>query len=115
MNTISIWLSSISFLFFGISYFNSQYLKDEFKRYGLERFGPLTATLQILGAVGLLVGFKVPLIMSVASGGLALLMLLGFGVRIKIKDGFWLSLPSLLFALLNGYILYNSLQTSNSF
>lgn len=110
MDTIAIWLSSISFLFFGISYFTSQYLKDEFKRYGLEKFGPLTATLQILGAVGLLVGLKIPLILSVASGGLALLMLLGFGVRLKIKDGFWLSLPSFLFALLNGYILYNSLQ-----
>lgn len=110
MNTLAIWLSSISFLFFGIHYFTSQYLKDEFKRYGLEKFGPLTATLQILGAVGLVVGLKVPLILSVASGGLALLMLLGFGVRLKIKDGFWLSMPSFLFALLNGYILYKSLQ-----
>lgn len=110
MDTIPIWLSSISFMFFGGSYFTSQYLKDEFKRYGLAKFGPLTATLQLLGAVGLLVGLKVPLILSVAAGGLALLMLLGFGVRIKIRDGFWLSLPSLLFALLNGYILYASLQ-----
>lgn len=110
MHTIPVWLSSISFLFFGINYFTSQYLKNEFKRYGLEKFGPLTATLQMLGAVGLLVGLKVPLILSVASGGLALLMLLGFGVRIKIKDGFWLSLPSFLFALLNGYILFTSLQ-----
>jgi hypothetical protein len=110
MEIIAIWLSSISFFFFGISYFTSQYLKDEFKRYGLAKFGPLTATLQLLGAVGLLVGLKVPLILSVAAGGLSLLMLLGFGVRIKIRDGFWLSLPSLLFALLNGYILYSSLQ-----
>ncbi|GAB2472160.1 hypothetical protein GCM10011375_28140 [Hymenobacter qilianensis] len=112
MEIIAIWLSSISFFFFGITYFTSHYLKDEFKRYGLAKFGPLTATLQILGALGLLVGLKVPLILSVASGGLALLMLLGFGVRMKIRDGFWLSLPSFLFALLNGFILYNSLQTS---
>lgn len=110
MDTIPIWLSSISFFFFGISYFTSQYLKDEFRRYGLAKFGPLTATLQLLGATGLLVGLTVPLILSVASGGLALLMLLGFGVRIKIRDGFWLSLPSLLYSLLNGYILYYSLQ-----
>ena len=110
METLPIWLSSISFLFFGIHYFTFQHLKDEFKRYGLEKFGPLTATLQILGAIGLLVGMKVPFILSISSGGLALLMLLGFGVRLKIRDGFWLSLPSFLFALLNGYILYGSIQ-----
>ncbi|GAA4009573.1 hypothetical protein GCM10022408_22110 [Hymenobacter fastidiosus] len=110
MTTILIGLSALSFLFYGISYFTSQKLKDEFKRYGLAKFGPLTAVLEILGAVGLVVGLQVPLILSVASGGLALLMLLGFGVRIKIKDGFWLALPSFLFMLLNGYIFYESLQ-----
>ena len=110
MTTILIWLSAISFLFYGVSYFTSQKLKDEFKRYGLAKFGPLTAVLEILGALGLLVGLQVPLILSVASGGLAVLMLLGFGVRMKIKDGFWLSLPSFLFMLLNAYIFYESLR-----
>ncbi|WBA41751.1 DoxX family protein [Hymenobacter canadensis] len=110
MTTILIWLSALSFLFYGISYFTSQKLKDEFKRYGLAKFGPLTAVLEILGGLGLLVGLQVPLILSVASGGLAVLMLLGFGVRMKIKDGFWLSLPSFLFMLLNAYIFYVSLQ-----
>ena len=109
--TILVWLSALSFLFYGINYFTSQNLKDEFKRYGLEKFGPLTAVLEILGAVGLLVGLIVPFILSLAAGGLALLMLLGFGVRIKIKDGFWLSLPSLSFMLLNAYIFYASWQT----
>lgn len=111
MMTILVWLSALSFLFYGISYFTSQKLKDEFKRYGLEKFGPLTAILEILGATGLLVGLIVPFILSLAAGGLALLMLLGFGVRIKIKDGFWLSLPSFLFMLLNTYIFYASWQT----
>ena len=110
MTTILIWLSALSFLFYGVSYFTSQKLKDEFKRYGLAKFGPLTAVLEILGVLGLLVGLQVPLILSVASGGLAVLMLLGFGVRMKIKDGFWLSLPSFLFMLLNAYIFYASLR-----
>jgi len=108
MTTFLVWLSALSFLFYGISYFTSQNLKDEFKRYGLEKFGPMTAILEILGATGLLVGLLVPFILSLAAGGLALLMLLGFGVRIKIKDGFWLSLPSFLFMLLNAYIFYAS-------
>ncbi len=110
MMIVLIWLSALSFLFYGISYFTSQKLKDEFKRYGLAKFGPLTAVLEILGGIGLLVGLHVPLILSVASGGLALLMLLGFGVRLKIKDGLWLSLPSFLFMLLNAYIFYVSLR-----
>ena len=105
-----IWLSSISFLFYGVSYFFSQHLQDEFRRYGLAKFGPLTGVLEILGAIGLLVGLWVPLILVVSAGGLALLMLLGFGVRLKIKDGFWASLPSFLFMLVNAYILYEALQ-----
>lgn len=111
MTTLLIGLSALSFLMYGISYFSSQKLKDEFKRYGLAKFGPLTAVLEILGGTGLLVGLVVPLILSVASGGLAVLMLLGFGVRMKIKDGFWLSLPSFLFMLLNAYIFYGSLRS----
>ena len=106
MTTILIWFYSISFLFYGISYFKSAHLQQEFVRYGLQKFGSLTAVLELLGAVGLLVGMVSPLILILASGGLALLMLLGFGVRMKIGDGFWLSLPSFLFMLLNGYICY---------
>lgn len=101
-----VWLSSISFLFYGISYFVSRHLQDEFRRFGLAKFGPLTGVLEILGAIGLLVGLMVPLILVVSAGGLAVLMLLGFGVRLKIKDGFWVSLPSFLFMLVNAYILY---------
>ena len=101
-----IWLSSISFLFYGVSYFVSRHLQDEFRRFGLAKFGPLTGVLEILGAIGLLVGLWVPLILVVAAGGLSLLMLLGFGVRLKIKDGFWASLPSFLFMLVNAWIFY---------
>ena len=110
MTTVLIWISSSSFLFYGISYFKSAHLQQEFVRYGLQKFGPLTAVLELLGAIGLLVGLISPLILLLASGGLALLMLLGFGVRMKIRDGLWLSLPSFLFMLLNGYICYVAWQ-----
>ena len=36
--------------------------------------------------------------------GLFLLILLGFGVRLRIKDSFLQSLPSFSYAVLNGYI-----------
>jgi len=40
-------------------------------------------------------------ILLFSSGGLTLLMLLGFIVRLKVKDGFWLSFPSFFFMILN--------------
>jgi hypothetical protein len=82
-------------------------MKDEFKRYGLEKFAFLTSTLQILGASGLIVGLKFQPILTLSSGGLALLMFLGVMVRLKIKDGFWKSLPAFLYFLLNTYLFYS--------
>ncbi|MGZ5254454.1 MAG: DoxX family protein, partial [Flavitalea sp.] len=105
MNLINalILISSLSFLSYGIAYFTSTKMKSEFKRFGLEKAGALTAVLEILGAVGLLIGFKYYPILLISSGGLAILMLLGVAVRIKIKDAFWVTLPALFFMILNGY------------
>lgn len=84
-------------------------MKNEFKRFGLEKFATLTGVLELLGGIGMLAGLKFSFILLISSGGLALLMLLGFGVRLKIKDGFWLSMPSLFFMLLNLYIFLISI------
>jgi len=107
INLILVWFSAFSFLFYGISYYISRNMKDEFKRYGLEKFAFLTSTLQILGASGLIVGLKFQQILTLSSGGLALLMFLGVMVRLKIKDGFWKSLPAFLYFLLNTYLFYS--------
>jgi len=82
----------------------------EFKRYRLENFRLLTGVLQILGAVGLLIGFLVPIIGFLAAAGLALQMLLGFGVRIKIRDPLLLTAPSFIFMLMNGYLCHSFYQ-----
>lgn len=84
-------------------------MKNEFKRFGLEKFATLTGVLELLGGIGMLVGIKFNFILLISSGGLAFLMLLGFGVRLKIKDGFWLRMPSLFFMLLNLYIFLISI------
>lgn len=77
----------------------------EFNRFGLSNpQRVITGSLQILGAAGLLTGFLFPLIGLLASGGLAVMMLVAFIVRIKIKDGFLESAPSLIFLALNGWI-----------
>ena len=81
----------------------------EFKRFGLEKVGALTAVLELLGAIGLLIGFKFQIILLISAGGLALLMFLGVITRIKVKDSLWISLPAFLFMLLNAFIFYKSL------
>ena len=102
--------SSLSFLFYGITHFISSTMKDEFKRFGLEKFGIMTAILELIGAVGLLVGLKVNVVLLISSGGLSLLMLLGIVVRLKVKDRFLVLLPALTFMLLNLLIFFISLH-----
>jgi len=106
---ILILISSLSFMYYGIAYFKSPQLKSELKRFGLEKLGTLIAILQLLGAVGLLVGLKFLIILLISAGGLATLMFLGIVFRIKAKDTLWISLPALFFMLLNAYIFFASL------
>ncbi len=99
-------ISSLSFLIYSISYFISPYMKNEFKRFKLEKLGLLTILLEILGAIGLLVGLFFNPVLLISSGGLATLMLLGLIVRIKLKDSLWISLPAIFYMCLNAYIFY---------
>jgi uncharacterized membrane protein YkgB len=85
-------------------------MKNEFKRFGLEKYGTLAAILELMGAVGLLIGLKNHNVLVLASGGLTLLMLLGTGVRIKMKDSFLVSLPAFFYFLLNAFILCKALE-----
>ena len=105
-----ILISSLSFLAYGITYFVFSNMKSEFKRFGLEKFGILIAILEILGAFGLLVGLLINPILLISSGGLAILMLLGVAVRLKVKDSLWILSPALLLMILNSYIFIKSMQ-----
>jgi len=97
--------STISFLFFGISCFLTNYMRKEFFRYGLSKQQRLIGALQILGAFGLSFGFVyLPILGIVSAIGLSLLMILGFGVRLKIKDSVVQSAPSIIYAIINAYI-----------
>ena len=102
-------LSSLSFLGYGIAYFKSHNMKNEFRRFGLEKQGILVAILEVLGAIGLLVGLTINPIMLISAGGLALLMLLGVAVRLKIGDSVIVCLPAFSFMVLNAYIFYIAL------
>lgn len=96
--TLSVFVSSISFLGYGISYFTSPHMKSEFKRFQLEKLGLVTIIFQLIGALGLLIGFWVYLpLLIISSAGLSLMMFLGLIVRLRLKDSLWVSLPALFF------------------
>lgn len=73
----------------------------EFQRYKLVRFRVLTGVLQVIGATGLLIGLILPAVGFAAAGGLAVQMLLGFCVRLKIKDNLFQASPSFIFMWVN--------------
>ncbi|MBP2830703.1 DoxX family protein [Aquimarina sp. U1-2] len=104
-DAIVVFISAISFLFYGISCLFSTRMKNEFIRFGLAKRRTLTGILQLIGGVGLILGyFFSPTLLILSSGGLALLMILGFGVRLKIKDPILAAIPALVYAILNIYI-----------
>lgn len=108
--TIAILGSSFAFLIYGALCLSSLSMHGEFERFGLENLRSLTGILEVLGGVGLLVGFKWAPALWVSSGGLSLLMLAGLGARIRVGDGFLRCLPAAVFMILNLFILIESLK-----
>ena len=104
MNNAITLFSAISFLAYGAGCFTSRHLQKEFVRFGLSSLRHLIGFLQICGALGLLAGFRFPLLGQAAAGGLALMMLIAILVRIKIRDGFLKTTPALLYFAVNGYL-----------
>ena len=80
-------------------------MKGEFQRFGYPRQRVLTGSLQLLGAVGLLIGYGwLPGVAFLAAVGLTLMMAFGFYVRCSIKDPFRVASPALIYALINLYL-----------
>ena len=108
--SICVLISSLSFLAYAISYFTAPKMKNEFKRFGLEKMGLSIIILEIIGALGLLAGLKFPIILILSSLGLTLLMLAGTIVRLKLRDSLLVSLPAFFYMLLNAFIFWSALK-----
>ena len=81
-------------------------MKKEFLRFKLsETQRKITGVLQIVAGLALFFSFISPLVGIIATAGLTIQMLLGFMVRLRIKDSIILSLPSFVFMIFNGYLL----------
>jgi hypothetical protein len=104
LNSVLILFSALSFLGYGSACFLSSYMKREFERYRLASQRTLVGGLQLCAAVGLLAGLNQPWMGRAAAGGLALMMLVAVGVRIKIKDTLPQTIPALFYLAMNAYL-----------
>ena len=104
MKTTLILFSALSFLGYGLGCFFSAYLRQEFGRYQLAEQCRLVGILQCAAALGLIAGFRLPWIGQAAAAGLALMMLVALGVRMRIRDRLVQMLPALGYLALNAYL-----------
>ena len=104
LNVALILCSAISFLGYGAACFFSDSLKREFDRYGFGSQRALTGGLQLCAALGLLAGLSQPWLGRAAAAGLAWMMLVAVGVRIRIKDTLLQTVPALIYLALNAYL-----------
>ena len=95
MKTTLILFSALSFLGYGLGCFFSAYQKAEFQRYQLSNRRNLVGALQCAAALGLIAGLWLPWLGQAAAGGLALMMVVALGVRMRIKDSLVQMLPAL--------------------
>ena len=102
----------VAFLGYGITCLTTEHMVHEFARYGLTRARTLTGWLEIAGAAGLLTGYWLPPVGLAAACGLALLMLLGIGTRIRIADPVSAMAPAIAFLALNVFLIVYGLQPS---
>jgi uncharacterized membrane protein YphA (DoxX/SURF4 family) len=96
-------VSAAAFLFYGAMCLVSPAMSVEFERYRMPQMRVLTAVLEMVGALGLLVG-PTPRWIGSAAAGLSGLMLAALLVRLRIKDPWYSMLPALLLLLLNLWI-----------
>jgi len=104
LNAALILFSAVSFFAYGLACFFSAYMKREFDRYQLGSQRTLVGGLQVCAAIGLLAGLSQPWMGRAAAAGLAVMMLVAVGVRIKIKDNLLQTTPALFYLVLNAYV-----------
>jgi hypothetical protein len=102
--TATVVVSAVLFLVYGALCLFSDGMEEEFTRYGLSRFRRLTGALELVGGGGLLVGLRIPGLLVLAAGGLALLMLLGVITRIRVRDPLLETLPAAALLAANVFI-----------
>lgn len=100
-NAVSIAL----FLYYGTACLFANGMVDEFERYGLSRYRRAIGALEVSGAIGLVVGYLFSPLSILSAAGLSALMLLGIGVRVKVRDSIPEMFPAAFLLLVNVFIV----------
>jgi len=103
-----ILFSALSFLGYGMACLLSARMKQEFERYRLGSQRVMVGALQMAASLGLLAGLSQPWMGRSAAAGLALMMLTAVGVRIRIRDSLFQTVPALFYLLLNAYLCFGA-------
>ncbi len=104
---VLILFSSISFIIYSLHSIFSQRMIMEYSRWGFGDLRILVASFQMLGGIGLLLGMYNNIwLLCLFSFLLTLMMISAVIIRIRIKDSFLMTLPAIIYALVNSVIFY---------
>ena len=111
MNTylILIYISAISFFYYSINSFFSNRLILEFERWGYKKYRNIIAVSQLIASIGLFIGIYYPILTSIMSFLLLVMMVGAIFVRLKIKDKLLEIFPAFFYAILNLSIFIKSI------
>jgi hypothetical protein len=101
----SLVLSIVLFLAYGIHILFLGGMAADFERFGLSRIRRLTGALEVLGALGLIVGGLVPVLIVPTASALAALMFFGIAARVRARDPFSPALPALALLVINLFVV----------
>ena len=96
----------ISFLVYGGRCLFAEAMVLEFHRWGVSGLRHITGGLEVLGALGLVVGQWVPWVGLLSAAGLSLLMICGLMVRLRIRDSFLQTLPAVVYLIVSGMVTW---------
>ena len=102
-------LSIVAFAGYGAHALLSVEMVSEFERFGLARLRVLTATLQIVGSVGLAAGHFFRPLLLLSAAGFTAMMLVALLVRIRIRDPISAMLPAFVLMCLNLFLVASAL------
>jgi len=100
---------ALAFLFYGYACIATPTMVGEFARYGIPKLRLFVGWLEIVGGLGILVGYLIPVVGLLATAGIALLMLGGVVLRIAIKDRVIAIFPAAFLMVVASVIFYASL------
>ena len=87
-------ISGLSFLHYGFDILFRTRLREEFTRYGMPAIRSFVGVMEVLGGIAVLLGLAYPPVGALGAAGLTLMMILGLGGRLRIRDAPRLMLPA---------------------